>query len=145
MLIGSFDIESLTQKLVLESSLESIEVVENLIAKVKEEYGINDDNYNQIWIVLNEAVTNAIKHGNKYDLSKKVSLTVESKDERYICFTVKDEGNGFDPNKVPDPTAAESIAEPNGRGVFLINKLSDTVKFSDNGRKVEMCFDLYKN
>jgi serine/threonine-protein kinase RsbW len=72
-------------------------------------------------------------------------LTVETKNNRYICFTVKDEGNGFDPSVIPDPTKPENIAEPNGRGVFLINKLADTVSFSNNGTIVEMCFDLYKN
>ena len=145
MLIGYFDIGSNTQQLVLESSLESIDIVENLISKVKMDHSISEESYNGIWIALNEAVTNAIKHGNKYDPSKKVSLTVEKKDNRYICFTVKDEGAGFDPANVPDPTCPECIEEPNGRGVFLINQLADTVKFTNNGTILEMCFDLYKN
>lgn len=145
MLIGALEIESLTQKLVLESSLESVNAVEDLLSRVKEEYSITEDNYNYIWIVLNEAVTNAIKHGNKYDPSKKVGLHVTVKNDRYLCFKVSDQGEGFDPTSIPDPTLPEKISEPNGRGVFLINKLSDTVEFSDHGRVVEMCFDLYKN
>jgi serine/threonine-protein kinase RsbW len=145
MLIGYFDMGPNSQQIVLESSLESIDVVENLISKVKEEHSISEENYNGIWIALNEAVTNAIKHGNKYDPSKKVRLTVETKDDRYICFTVKDEGKGFDPSEVPDPTSPECIEQPNGRGVFLINRLADTVNFSGNGTILEMCFDLWKN
>lgn len=145
MLIGYFDLEPNSKQLVLESSLESIEVVENLICKVKEEHSLSEKSYNGIWIALNEALINAIKHGNKYNTSKKVSLTVETKEDRYLCFTVKDEGEGFDPQNVPDPTNPDSLAQPNGRGVFLINKLADKVRFSDNGTVVEMCFDLFKN
>ncbi|MCW3070426.1 MAG: ATP-binding protein [Bacteroidetes bacterium] len=145
MLIGYFDMESEAQQLVLESSLESIEAVETLISKMKEQHSIPEESYNGIWIALNEALTNAIKHGNKYDPAKKVCLSVETKGNRYICFTVKDEGSGFDPSNVPDPTSPGCLEEPNGRGVFLINRLADTVKFSDNGTMLEMCFDLFKN
>jgi serine/threonine-protein kinase RsbW len=145
MLIGYIDIESLNQKMVLASSLESVLAVEELISKVRDEYAINEENYNYIWIVLNEAVSNAIKHGNKFDPSKKVRLSVETKEGRHLCFTIQDEGAGFDPSNVPDPTTPERIAEPNGRGVFLINKLADIVKYSNNGTCVEIGFDLYKN
>jgi serine/threonine-protein kinase RsbW len=145
MLIGSFNLEFNPKSLVLESNLESIDIMENLITSVREEHTISEENFTGIWIALNEAVTNAIKHGNKYDPEKKVRLTIEKKDERYICFTVKDEGEGFNPSVLPDPTDPEHLAEPSGRGVFLINKLADTVKFSENGSIVEMCFDLFKN
>lgn len=145
MLIGYFDPESDSRQLMLESKLESINIVEDLICKVKEEHSLSEKSYNGIWIALNEAVTNAIKHGNKYDPAKKVSLTVKTKDDRYLCFTVKDEGEGFNPAEIPDPTTPACLARPNGRGVFLINKLADLVHFSGNGTILEMCFDLYKN
>ena len=145
MVLGYIDIESLSQKMVLESNLESVITVEMLISRVRDEYAITDENYNYIWIVLNEAVSNAIKHGNKFDPAKKVRLKVETKNDRYLCFTIKDEGAGFDPTIIPDPTSPERIAEPNGRGVFLINKLADLVNYSENGTCVEIGFDLYKN
>ncbi|MGZ4035876.1 MAG: ATP-binding protein [Bacteroidia bacterium] len=145
MILGFVDIEPVNQKMVLESNLESIETVEKLISQAKDEFSISDETFNYIWIALNEAVSNAIKHGNKFDPSKKVRLSVETKYERYICFIVKDEGEGFDFTSVPDPTTPERIAEPNGRGVFLINKLADIVTYSNNGSCLEMCFDLYKN
>lgn len=145
MLIGYFNLEYNPKSLVLESNLESIDLMEGLITSVKEEHAISENNFTGIWIALNEAVTNAIKHGNKYDPQKKVCLTVETKNDRYICFTVKDEGDGFDPAVLSDPTDPEHLAEPNGRGVFLINKLADLVNFSNNGTIVEMCFDLNKN
>lgn len=145
MLLGHIDIESISQKMVLESNLESILAVEKLISRVRDEYAISEENYNYIWIVLNEAVSNSIKHGNKFDPSKKVCLKVETKHERYLCFTIKDEGEGFDFTSVPDPTSPERIAEPNGRGVFLINKLADIVSYTENGTCIEIGFDLYKN
>jgi serine/threonine-protein kinase RsbW len=145
MLLGYIDIESLSQKMVLESNLESVLTVENLISQVKEQYAITEENYNYIWIVLNEAVSNAIKHGNRFDPLKKVRLSIETKQDRYLCFIIKDEGSGFDPSLVPDPTTPERIDQPNGRGVFLINKLADIVNYSENGTCLEICFDLYKN
>jgi serine/threonine-protein kinase RsbW len=145
MVFGFVDIEPINQKMVLESNLESIDVVEKLISQAKDEFSISEEMCNYIWIALNEAVSNAIKHGNKFNPSKKVRLAVETKYERYICFTVKDEGEGFDFTQVPDPTSPDRIAEPNGRGVFLINKLADIVTYSNNGTCLEMCFDLYKN
>ena len=145
MVLGYIDIESLSQKMVLESNLESVITVEKLISKVRDEYAITEENYNYIWIVLNEAVSNAIKHGNKFDPAKKVRLKVETRDDRYLCFIIKDEGAGFDPTIIPNPTSPERIAEPNGRGVFLINKLADIVNYSENGSCLEIGFDLYKN
>ena len=114
------DIEPITQKLVLESKLKSVDAVDSLISKVKEKYSISEDNCNDIWVVLNEAVSNAIKHGNKFDSSKKVRLSLVIMEERYLCFVVSDEGKGFNPESVPDPTSPSRIYEPNGRGIFLI-------------------------
>lgn len=145
MVLGYIDIESISQKMVLESNLESVQTVEKLISQAREEYAISEENYNYIWIALNEAVSNAIKHGNKFNPAKKVRLTVETKYERYLCFTIKDEGAGFDPKSVPNPTSPDRIGEPNGRGVFLINKLADLVNYTENGTCVEIGFDLYKN
>jgi serine/threonine-protein kinase RsbW len=145
MLKSSFNNDSCSQALELPSCLESIHVVEMVILQVKEKHAINEENYTGIWIAINEAVTNAIKHGNRYDPSKKVFFSIETKENRYLCFTVKDEGDGFDPAGVPDPTSAERLEEPNGRGVFLIRNFADTVKFSQNGTLLEMCFDLCKN
>jgi serine/threonine-protein kinase RsbW len=145
MLLASFDIEHSTQKVILDSSLRDITALDALLSSVKEQYAIKDESFDVIWLVLHEAVTNAIRHGNRCDLSKKVRLSIEAREQRFLCFTVKDEGEGFDPTSIPDPTSPENIAEPNGRGVFLINKLADKVHYSHNGTVVEVCFDLFKN
>lgn len=145
MLLGYFDIELQTQKIVLGSNLKNISEIERLLSNIQEQYSIRDENFADIWVVLHEAVSNAIKHGNRFDPFKKVRLSVETKYDRYLCFKVEDQGDGFDPASIPDPTSPERIEEPNGRGVFLIKRLADKVNYSNKGTVLEMCFDLYKN
>ncbi len=145
MLLGCFDICSMNQQVVMDSSLSKVNEIEKLLSGLKEEYSVTEDVYNDMWVVLNEAVTNAIRHGNQFDRNKKVCLNVEFREDRYLCFIVKDEGKGFNHRLIPDPTSPERIAEPNGRGVFLIKKLCDRVNFPENGTMVEMWFDLFKN
>jgi serine/threonine-protein kinase RsbW len=145
MLLACIDIEPVVQKMVIESNLENVGVVDELISRIREEHSISEEMCSDIWLTLNEAVSNAIRHGNKFDPSKKVRISVESKYDRYICFSVRDEGDGFDPAAVPDPTSPERIGEPGGRGVFLISRLADKVEYSLNGTCLEMCFDLFKN
>lgn len=143
-MINLIDTEEGAIKMTFASTLQNISAVEILLSEVKKEYSLTDEVCDDIWIALNEAVSNAIKHGNNFSSTKSVHLCVETKEEHYLCFTVKDEGNGFDYTLVPDPTNAESIDKPNGRGVFLINKLSDKVNWMDKGTSVEMYFDLKK-
>ncbi|HEY0030536.1 MAG TPA: ATP-binding protein [Bacteroidia bacterium] len=145
MIFGHIDIEPVVQKMAIESSLKNIEAVEKMISQLKEEFALSEESCDDIWLALHEAVSNAIRHGNKFDSSKKVRISVESKYGRYVCFTIKDEGEGFNPAGIPDPTHPDRIEEPNGRGVFLINQLADLVSYSQNGTCLEMCFALYKS
>jgi serine/threonine-protein kinase RsbW len=131
------------QKFAFASSLKSIESLELLLDELKEQYAISEEIYRSIWVTVNEAVSNAIIHGNKNDPSKKVLLTIESESDT-ILFTIKDEGAGFDPDSLPDPTSPERLLEPNGRGVFLIKKLSDQVRFLAGGSVVQISFVLNK-
>jgi serine/threonine-protein kinase RsbW len=118
---------------------ENIRIVESFIDNVKDKFNIDDDIYGNIMVAITESVNNAIRHGNKEDKSKNVTLTAVSNDNALI-FTVQDEGPGFDPNSLPDPTAPENIDKVGGRGIFLMKHLCDEVKFSDNGRIVELTF-----
>ena len=92
-------------------------------------------------VSLTEAVTNAIVHGNNGDVSKSVKIQLEKSGDNFI-IRVSDEGRGFDPNTLPDPTKGENLFKTGGRGVFLMQKLSDTVRFHNNGSTVEMFFKL---
>lgn len=118
---------------------ENIRIIESFIDNTKEKYHLDDDIYGNIMIAVTEAVNNAIKHGNKDNSSKNVFISL-SLEDGLIKFTVKDEGDGFDFHKLPDPTSPENLSKPGGRGVFLMKHLSDEVDFKENGKVVELSF-----
>lgn len=118
---------------------ENIRIVESFIDNAKEKYKLDDDIYGNVMIAVTEAVNNAIKHGNKSDKSKMVSLGLTLSDNK-IEFNILDEGTGFDYNNLPDPTSPENIDKTGGRGIFLMKHLCDEVSFKDNGRGVSLVF-----
>ena len=118
---------------------ENIRMIESFIDNAKETYHLNDDIYGNIMIAVTEAVNNAIRHGNKGDSGKNVSLAL-SLEEGMIKFRVEDEGHGFDFHNLPDPTSPENIEKPGGRGIFLMKHLADEVDFSEQGKIVELSF-----
>lgn len=121
------------------SMMENIRMIESFIDNAKERFHLDDDIYGNIMIAVTEAVNNAIKHGNNNNKSKNVHLTL-SLEESMIKFVIKDEGNGFNYEDLPDPTAPENLEKPGGRGIFLMKHLSDEVQFKENGRVVELSF-----
>lgn len=118
---------------------ENIRMIESFIDNAKEKYHLDDDIYGNIMIAVTEAVNNAIKHGNKGDSSKNVSISL-SLEEGLIRFKIEDEGTGFDFHHLPDPTAPENLEKPGGRGIFLMKHLADEVEFKENGKTVELLF-----
>jgi serine/threonine-protein kinase RsbW len=121
------------------SLMENIRMIESFIDNAKEKFHLDDDIYGNIMIAVTEAVNNAIKHGNANDKRKNVFLAL-SLDDSTIKFIVKDEGAGFNYDKLPDPTAPENLEKPGGRGIFLMKHLSDEVAFKEDGRVVELSF-----
>lgn len=86
---------------------------------------------------LEESLTNAIRHGNKLDPGKSVSVDCRIDDQRMIVV-VHDEGDGFEPDTVPDPTLEEFIERPCGRGLMLMRAYLNTCEYSDGGRCLTM-------
>ncbi|MGE5279474.1 MAG: ATP-binding protein [Deltaproteobacteria bacterium] len=86
---------------------------------------------------LEEALTNAMRHGNRLDPDRFVDVSVAVEGDRLV-MKVKDEGDGFDFSRVPDPTHHENKEKPHGRGVFLIKQLMSEVTFFDNGSGIRM-------
>jgi serine/threonine-protein kinase RsbW len=113
-----------------------------LLEQFQKQYAISDEVAANVELVVGEAINNAITHGNKGDVSKLVNVEAEVDAENHLVVKVRDEGGGFDYNKVADPTLPENIECPTGRGVFLMKQLADMVIFSDNGSTVEMQFKL---
>src|SRR5215467_10418171 len=121
------------------SILENIRMIESFIDNARDKFHLDDDIYGNIMIAVTEAVNNAIKHGNKDNSSKNVTLSL-SLHEGLIKFKVQDEGDGFNYHQLPDPTSPENLSKPGGRGIFLMKHLSDEVDFKENGKVVELSF-----
>ena len=101
---------------------------------------MNEDAYGNVLIAVTEAVNNAIQHGNKENEALTINVSVSDNDEK-VCFSVKDEGPGFDFNNLPDPTAPENLLKENGRGIFLMRNLADEVEFTGEGNEVCLFFN----
>ena len=128
---------------IFSSERESVQLIEPLILTVRDKIGLTDENIFNIMIAATEAVNNAIVHGNKLSPDKKVYFTLSS-DESFVEIVVKDEGNGFDPAKLPDPREPSNIFMESGRGVFLIKELthSTNIKSGDDGTELTMIFKI---
>ena len=127
------------KKLKIESNINNLRIVENAIDYVTSQTGINQDNYGKILIGTLEGVNNAIVHGNKSDPAKFVEIEIIVKGN-FLEVIITDEGPGFRPEKVPDPTLPENIEIINGRGIFLMSKLADEIKFNKKGNSVKLKF-----
>jgi serine/threonine-protein kinase RsbW len=102
-------------------------------------WGAEEADVEMIDLVLREALANAIVHGNRCDSQKTVSVSIAVNANYDLLLTVKDSGAGFDPNRIPDPTAPENLLAPHGRGIFLMRELMDEVDFTfDHGTEVRM-------
>jgi serine/threonine-protein kinase RsbW len=87
---------------------------------------------------LREALANAVIHGNHGDTSKKVRVCCGCDSAKGILIVIRDEGEGFDPAKVPSPLIGEHVASEHGRGIFLSNMFMDETYFEDGGREIHM-------
>lgn len=125
----------------LSSNPRNIALVESFVERIVKQYQLNQDLYGNILITLTEAVNNAIIHGNRKDESKTVQIQLR-KLSNCLAIRVTDEGRGFDVGEIPDPTAPENLLKVGGRGVFLMQQLSDAVEFHNEGRTVEMQFNI---
>ena len=88
-------------------------------------------------LAAQEAVVNAVEHGNRGDERKKVYVRCHVNGDSLVV-TVRDEGDGFDPGQVPDPTLPENILKEHGRGIFLMRNLCDEVRYSPRGNEVTL-------
>jgi serine/threonine-protein kinase RsbW len=125
----------------ISSKIENLRKVEKLVDDLSTEFSISSDVYGNILIATLEAANNAILHGNKLDEKKSVNIVCKI-EENKLSIKIDDEGGGFDYKNVPDPTAPENIENVNGRGIFLMEKLSDRIEFTRNGATVLLEFNL---
>lgn len=108
----------------------------DVISHIKKNYGnVPEDILFDIKLCVEEAVRNAIIHGNKSD--KSLSVTVDYKIEKNkIIITIKDQGNGFDVKNVADPTLQDNLYKESGRGVFIIKRFMDKAVYNEKGSEL---------
>ena len=125
----------------LPSKPESITQLELLIEQIADKHQVSEDTFANMMTCLNEIAINAIVHGNKLDENKKVIVNADV-DAKRVIWTITDEGEGFDYDHLPDPTAEENLENLTGRGVFIVKQLADQCVFNTKGNEVELHFKI---
>ena len=130
---------TIIEKIKISSTFDSLVAIEELVDTTCNTLGVTEDAYGNVLIAVTEAVNNAIEHGNSFNSDLSVGVTVHdgSKD---FCFSISDEGTGFDYDNLPDPTAPENLLKENGRGIFLMKSLSDKIEYEKDGKAVNIYF-----
>jgi serine/threonine-protein kinase RsbW len=121
----------------LDSTLETVNSAEETAGKIAAEAGFDDEEIMKISMAVREAAVNAVLHGNAYDPGKKVTLAFERSD-RDLVIKIRDQGKGLDPEKIPDPLAAENLMKTSGRGIFLIRSFMDVVEIHPSQTGTEL-------
>jgi serine/threonine-protein kinase RsbW len=112
----------------LESSLDSVNKVEQTAEQMAKKAGIDEDEIFKITMAVREAAVNAVLHGNSYDPDKRITASFENTGEALV-IRIADQGKGLDPETLPDPLAPENLLRGSGRGIFLIRSFMDEVHF----------------
>lgn len=121
-----------------------VEVVEPAVGRVLRtlaENGIRNGQLTAVELALREALANAVIHGNCNQSGKRVRVECFQHRDRSLLLVVRDQGSGFDPTGLVDPTKPENIYRDAGRGIFLIRYFMDEVRFARGGREIRMCKD----
>ncbi len=132
------------------SAFDMLDFVEVVSGHMSRLVGFDEDSLHWINIAVRESVANAMKHGNKGDESKRVSVEFTASladDPSELSISVRDEGEGFEPEEVADPLAPENLLKSSGRGIFLIRSFMDEVshrRIPDGGMEVRMVKRLVK-
>jgi len=118
-----------TFQLTIPSRLEELESVQNLITEATAAFGLGEDIAYWMELTISESVINAIRHGNQFDPAKQAHLSISS-DGESIEVIVEDQGTGFNLEELADPTQAENLLKPCGRGILIIRSFMDEVALS---------------
>lgn len=121
--------------LVISSKLSHISRVRLFLDEIFAESNLDRAYFNRVFLGLSEALSNSIIHGNKFDENKNVQISVSFNDN-LLTIEIEDEGKGFSFDCVRDPTNSVNLLNEKGRGIFLIQKLSDEMIYLDGGRRV---------
>ncbi len=124
-------------RLTIRSELAAIPAAVQQIIDAVKDHGYSDDAIFAIRLALDEAISNAVRHGNKSDPAKPVHIDYHV-DADAATIAIEDQGHGFHPDCLPDPTADENLEKPCGRGVMLIQAYMTEVSYNERGNRVTM-------
>lgn len=116
--------ENRSLQLKLESKVDSVDAVELIVQGLAREAGHDEDAIDHLGMAVRESMANAVSHGNDFSGDKAVHVAIDRRDDK-ITVRIRDEGEGFDPAEVPDPTAPENLLKASGRGLLLMRALVD--------------------
>ncbi|HZH34806.1 MAG TPA: ATP-binding protein [Pyrinomonadaceae bacterium] len=121
----------------LPSAISTMHSILNYLLARVEKMGVIHPEKSNVFVALDEAFVNAVKHGNRFNHEKLVRITAEvsAKEAR---FTVEDEGEGFDVSSIPDPLDPANLFKTSGRGVFLMYNIMDEVRYNERGNRLEL-------
>ena len=125
------------RELEIKSSFSAARQVEDEIVRKAQACGHDEEVVFAVRLSLEEAMSNAIRHGNVGDISKKINVRYHV-DANSIDVYVGDEGQGFDPSDVPDPTMVERLEYPSGRGIMLMRAYMNEVHYNERGNEVRL-------
>jgi serine/threonine-protein kinase RsbW len=119
------------------SALSLMHIVLEYLLKRVEKLGVVKSEQSNLFVALDEAFVNAVKHGNKFDVTKLVRIVAEVSSAE-ARFTIEDEGEGFDVNSIPDPLDPQNLFKTSGRGVLFIYNIMDEVRYNERGNRLTM-------
>jgi len=123
------------------SDLKELDRLPEVLASICKRFQLRDEIVNMMMLPVSEGITNAMKHGNRLDPAKPVSVTFSQPAVNQLKVEIKDKGEGFDPEKLPDPLAEENLLKPGGRGVYLMKQSAHEVTYNEKGNKLTLQFD----
>ena len=112
----------------IQSSFEMLDLVQVVFETLAAEVGFDADQLHWMSVAIRESVTNAVRHGNKLDPTKRVIVRFVRGEDTFTV-SVEDEGEGFDPSEIPDPLAEENLLRASGRGIFFMKNFMDEVSY----------------
>lgn len=125
----------------INSDPNKLPLVEEFLEEVTSGSNIERSQLNNLLLAVNEAIANAMIHGNKASVDKKVRLKVEIDNDSLKVF-IRDEGKGFNPDEVPDPTSPENIFRESGRGLYIMKSCMDEVSYNFTPEGTELVLSM---
>ncbi len=115
------------------------DIIEEIIGKIHHSRTQLRISLDELYLVIDEAITNAMEHGNKWDSNKEIGIEV-LKNNRYLKILIKDQGNGFDQDMLTDNKSSVKNLKPRGRGIYIIKQFCEP-SWNETGNQIQLRFD----